>query len=450
MRRFRVYLLVAGAILLLAGCGRIFRASTPSPAPFPWRQFEGTTLRVLLSQNHWQQAITPHLPEFEQLTGIRLAVEVYSQGELWDLLEKVLPEPGRVDVFMTVPGLDGLRFLRASYVQPVNDYLRDPTLTSPDYEWEDFLPRTRAAVEFDGAILGPPVMGEHLALIYRKDLFQEYQLGVPRTLNELEAAARFLHKKPMGARGVPGVAIVSRGNGPTATSLYAGILHAMGGTWLDEHRRPAIGGPQSLAALEWLGRLMGSYAPPNISDFGWQEASALFLDGRSAMYIEGSSIYPMIEGSPKSRVAGKVGYAVFPSGPGGPGTTIAVRGLAIARASANPKAAWLFLQWAGGKEMVRRALQRGVLVSRESAWRGRAARGEIPADLAQSFQEAARIGTPHWAPPMVAVTTAREVVGMAIRAALRGEDIRAAVDAAAQRLTEILQATDAPHIAPAR
>ncbi len=410
-------------------------------APFPWTQFKGTTIHVLLSRSHWQQVIAPYLPEFEQLTGIRLATEVHEQGDLWNILETGLAQPGRVDVFMTHPGLDGVRYRRAGWIQPVNDYLRDSTLTSPDYKWEDFLPRTRAAMEIEGAILGPPVMGEHLALLYRKDLFKANKLAVPRTLDELETAARLLHKKPMGPDGAVGVGLVSRGNGTAATSLYGAILYSMGGTWLDG-RRPTINEPLGVAALERIGRLLGSYGPPNISDFNWQEASNVFTQGKAAMYIEGSSIYPIIELSEKSQVSGNVGYAVFPAGPAGAGTTVAVRGLAIAKQSANPKAAWMFLQWATSPDMVRRALVRGVLVSRESVWREGYASEEIPTDLARSFQEAGRIGTPNWAPPMVAVTSAREAVGKAITAAIRGEDLRAAANAAADRLLEILNLTE--------
>ncbi len=433
--------IVLAAILVLAGCG----AGQPVSVArrLNWRQFEGTTLRVVFSESVWLGAIAPSLPEFEQLTGVRLITEAYPQSQLWDVLEAGLQEPGRVDVFMTVPGLDGLRFLRADGIQPVNGYLRDPSLTAADYQWEDFLPRTRAAMEIEGAVLGPPVAVEHLALLYRKDLFTQYQVNVPRTLDELEAAARFLHRKPMGPTGAPGVGLVSRGQGTAATSLYAAFLHALGGTWLDGDRRPTINGPLGLAALERLGRLLGTYAPPNISDFGWQEASNLFVDGRAAMYIEGSSIYPLVEEPAKSRVAGKVGYAPFPAGPGGPGTTVAVRGLAIARRSAHPQAAWLFLQWASSREMVRRALVKGVLVARESAWKDRSLYdGVIPSDLAQSLQEAGRIGTPLWAPPMLAVTSGREAVGQAVQAAIRGEDIHAAAEAAAARLTEILNTTE--------
>ncbi len=56
-------------------------------------------------------------------------------------------------------------------------------------------------------------MAENMALLYRKDVFSRYQVAVPRTLDELEAAARFLHRKPWARKGAPGVGIVSRGQG---------------------------------------------------------------------------------------------------------------------------------------------------------------------------------------------------------------------------------------------
>ncbi len=433
-------LFALAALPLLVSCAA--STSTMSPSSLNWRQFQGTTLRVLLSENHWQQIIMSRLPEFEELTGIKLATEVHPQDELWNILETGLRQPGRVDVFMTLPGLDGVRFLRAGGFQPVNEYLRDRTITAPGYNWEDFFPRARAAMEIEGTILGPPVIGGHLAVFYRKDLFQQYKIAVPRTLDELESAARFLHKKPMGPNGAPGVGIVSRGKGSRATSIYAAFLHALGGTWLDRGGRPTINGPQSLAALERIGRLFGSYAPPDISTFDWQEASKIFMEGRAAMYIEGSSIFPLMEQSSQSHVAGKVGYTVFPAGPGGPGTNIAVFGLAIGRHSANPKAAWLFLQWASSPELVRFALVKDVLVTRHSTWQDRGNWEGIPPDLVQSFQEAGRIGRPDWAPPLVAVTAAREEVGKAITAAILGEDYRAAANAAERRLVEILRMTE--------
>jgi hypothetical protein len=103
--------------------------------------------------------------------------------------------------------------------------------------------------------------------------------------------------------------------------------------------------------------------------------------------------------------------------------------------------------------MVKRALIKGVLVGRESTWRDKSLYdGEIPSDLAQSFQEAGRTGTPHWAPPLVSVAAAREALGKAITAAIRGENVKAAADVAARQLTELLLTTEgvAPRSARAR
>ena len=429
-------------LILLGGCAGSQTDPSGSPSAFNWRQFQGTTLRVLLVQSHWQQVIVKYLPEFEERTGMRLEVEVLPQEKLWNALETDLKVPGRVDAFSVVPALDALRLHRTGRVQPVNAFLADRALTTPEYQWQDFLPKFRAAMEADGAILGPPVMVEHLSLLYRKDLFKQHQLGVPRTLDELEAAARLLHNKPMGAKGAPGFGIVTRGQGTHLSGLYASLLYAMGGTWFDERHQPTVAGQPSLAALEWLQRVVGGYAPPDVSRYGWQEASALFLDGRAAMYLEGSSIYPLIEESSNSRVREQVGYAAFPAGPGGSAAVVAVRGLALAKQSRHPEAAWLFLQWASGPAMVRKALMHGVLVARHSTWQDKVARSEVPADLAESLQEAGKNGNPTWAPPMVAVTSGREAVGHAITAAVRGEDIRVAANTATRRLRDILAATE--------
>jgi multiple sugar transport system substrate-binding protein len=434
---------VVASLVLLAGCAGTDTAPSGPTAGFNWRQFQGATLRVLLTNTPWQGAIAKYIPEFTELTGIRVKVEVLSQDQLWKTLETDLRTPGWVDVFAVIPNLDGLHYMNAGYTRSVNEYLRNPRLTPGTYSWEDFFPKFREAMQVRGAILGPPVMAENMALLYRKDVFSRYQVGVPRTLDELEAAARFLHKKAMSPQGASGVGLVSRGQGAAATALYASLLHSFGGTWLDGRGRPALDGPQSLEALQWMSRVFGQSAPPDISRFGWQEASALFLDGRAAMYIEGSSIYPLIEDS-KSRVADRVGYAQFPSGPAGFGATVAVRGLAIAKQSAAPEAAWLFMQWASGPEMVRKALMHGVLVARESTWKDRVARGEVPSDLAESLQQAGRTGRVDWLPPLVAVTSAREVVGRVITAALQGGNIREAADHANRELEEIISKTERP------
>src|SRR3989304_5321015 len=166
----------------------VWAGSPAVAADIRWRQFEGPTLRVLLSQSHWQAVVGTYLPEFEELTGIKLAVEGLPQAGLWNVLETALKDPGRVDVFMTVPALDGRRYLRAGGVHPVNDFLRNPTLPAKEYRWE----------------------------------------------------------------------------APYATSVYAGVLHATGASWFDGDNRPTVNALKGLAALKFLGNLLGQYGPINV------------------------------------------------------------------------------------------------------------------------------------------------------------------------------------------
>jgi multiple sugar transport system substrate-binding protein len=173
-----------------------------------------------------------YLPEFTELTGIQVKVGVLSQDELWKTLEADLRTPGRVDVFDVRPNLDGLHYMNAGYTQSVNDYLRNPRLTPANYAWENFFPKFREAMQVRGAILGPPVMAENMALLYRKDVFSRYQVGLPRTLDELEAAARFLHKKAMGPQGASGVGLVSRGVRYCGDRSLRQPPALFGGTWL--------------------------------------------------------------------------------------------------------------------------------------------------------------------------------------------------------------------------
>jgi multiple sugar transport system substrate-binding protein len=124
--------------------------------------------------------------------------------------------------------------------------------------------------------------------------------------------------------------------------------------------------------------------------------------------------------------------------------------LAIAKWSTAPEAAWLFMQWASGPEMVRKALMHGVLVARESTWQDRVARGEVPADLAETLQQAGRTGRTDWLPPLVAVTSAREAVGQAITTALQGGNIREAADRVNWELEDIISKTEGASPAPRR
>jgi len=420
-------------------------ASTVQAAQFNWQQFKGTQLRVLFNKHAWQTGIEPHLKEFEALTGIKLITEVYPEDQFRaKVLVELTSGASTIDVFMTMPAQEGLKYMRAGWLQPAGEFLKDASVTDPDYNWNDFLSKTRDAMMIEGKLVGPPIQVENVSLMYRKDIFQKFNVKVPTTLDEMEAAAKALNGKPMTDDGQSGFGFVARGKRAAATSMFAGMLHAMGATWIGPNREPAFNTEEGVKAFEMWGRMLRLYGPPGSENNHWYEASSIFSQGKAAMYTDANSLFPVIEDPQKSKVVGKVGYALFPRGPKGQyGSTVAVWGLGMPKTSKNQKAAWLFMQWATAKEQVLKLQsERGILGCRESVWKDPKGKAKVPGDLAESLMEGSKVGTPFWNPPVVAVAEVRDAIGAAIVISIQGGDVRAAVQKAAVDVKRIMAETE--------
>ena len=412
---------------------------------FNWQQFKGTQLRVMLNKHPWQIAIEPHLKDFETLTGMKLVVEVYPEDQFRAKTSVELQSgSGSIDVFMTMPAQEGLKYLRAGWYQPIDEYLKDASLTAPDYTWNDFMEVGRSAMTVEGRIIGPPIQLETNQLMYRKDVFQKYNVKVPASLDELEAAAKTLNGKAMTDDGQPGFGFVARGKRAAATSVFSGYLHAMGASWLAPNREPVFNSEEGVKAFDLYGRLLRMYGPPGSENNHWYEASSIMGQGKAAMYTEFDSISAFVEDPEKSKVKGKIGYAMFPKGPNGkPGTMATVWGLGIPKNSKNPKAAWLFLQWATNRDQVLALTsERAVQGGRDSVWKDPKAKAKMNPDLAEALIQGLRVGNPNWNPPVVAVAEVRDAIGAALVTSIQGGDVKAAVNKAAADTKRIMIETE--------
>jgi multiple sugar transport system substrate-binding protein len=433
-----------GVAIALAAVG-LASAAVGEAAQFNWQQFKGTQLRIVLNKHPWQAGIEPHLKDFEALTGIKLVTEVYPEDQFRaKTLVELTSGGSTMDVFMSMPAQEGLKYMRAGWYQPVDEFLKDPALTSADYKWTDFLDKTRDAMTVEGKLVGPPIQVENDSLMYRKDVFQKYNVKVPTTLEELEAAAKALNGKVMTDDNQTGYGIVARGKRAAATSMFAGMLYAMGAEWIGSNREPVFNSEDGIKAFDLWGRLLRLYGPPGSENNHWYEASSIFSQGKAAMYLDANSLWVVVEDPEKSKVRGKIGYALFPKGPKGqPGATVAVWGLAIPKTSKNQKAAWLFLQWATSHDQVLTVQsEKGVLGCRESVWNDPKGRAKVPADLADSLKQGSKVGTPFWNPPVVAVAETRDAIGNAIVTSIQGGDVKAAVNKAAADVKRIMAETE--------
>jgi ABC-type glycerol-3-phosphate transport system substrate-binding protein len=87
--------------------------------------------------------------------------------------------------------------------------------------------------------------------------------------------------------------------------------------------------------------------PPNWANLQWYDAMEAFTAGQAGMICDADFFASNYEDQSKSKVAGKVGYALLPAGPGGKTyAALSTWALGINKATKSKDAAWLFVQWA--------------------------------------------------------------------------------------------------------
>lgn len=409
-----------------------------APAAFDWKAYEGSTVRFLANKHPWTDAIEEYIPQFEAETGIKVNLEILPEDQF---RQKVLVElttgAGTVDVFMSMPPQEGLKFHSAGWYEPLQEYIANPALTSPDYDAADFLAGVMGAETISGDVIGIPIMMENEVLYYRKDIFADKGIAVPTTMDELQAVAAELNDPANDFYG-----FTARGKGAAAVTQFSTFLYNYGGEWLDADRKPIINSPEAVKAFEVYGGLLKDYGPPGSTNNHWYEASSILNQGKAAMYTDANSLFAVVENAESSTVVGKIGYAMMPAGPAGNHPYVSVWGISMASSSQNKEPSWYLMQWLTSKDIVKEAQMKGIPGGRRSVWADADGAKAFPADWVETFVASNEIAYPYDRPPVVAVSEVRDVIGTVIITAIEGGDIQAAADQAAIDMADIMARTE--------
>lgn len=415
-------------------------------ADFDWGRFKGKniTVRMIDQKRTWSTLVSGWVDEFEQLTGIKVVLEVLPQEQYNQKIGvEASSGAGLIDVFTTLPAQEGIKLWRAGFVAPIEGYLKDPTLTAPDYDANDFMRPALEGMKDKGTIFALPAGTEVGMLFYRKDLFEKHGVKVPATLDELEQAAKKLTLKgPDGKVEVYGV--VNRGRREAAGGGWASSwLHNFGGDWLARDGNPALNSSQAVRAWEAYTRVVRLHGPPGQTGFQWHEAASFFSQGRAAMLMENNLGAPLFSDPEKSKVVGKVGYAKVPAGPARDTPHMVVMGVSLSKTSKNKEAAWLLMQWLTNKRQQSRAQLGGASTARVSAWESPEYRaGDKTPDWTRVSLASMKLADAQWLPPIVAAFEAKELIGGIVQAGILGEDVKVAADKANAEMKAVMEKTE--------
>jgi multiple sugar transport system substrate-binding protein len=336
-----------------------------------------------------------------------------------------------VDVMMYSPAREGKQFVANGWLAN----LQKDVTSDPAWNWQDFQEANRKLVSnADGDAYGVPLVSERPVLYYRKDLLEKAGVKVPTTFSELESAAAALTDKAAGQFG-----FVARGAGNPAVSSAASFVYGFGSDW-NIDGKSQLNEKKTTDALSFYGKLLREYGPPGALNMNWPEATAVFQQGKAAMYTEADSLFANYIDPKASRVADSVGYAPFPAGPEGHNVSnITSWALGTAASSTKSDAAWKFVKWATSPETSKLVLADNNPVTRASAWADPKATAGYPAELAALIADPRDIKyVDHTGPKVINVGKARDIIGTVIATAVQGGDVEKAAATADTDFQDLL------------
>ena len=342
-----------------------------------WRQQEGSSINLLFVSHPFVNSVVPLLPEFTELTGITVTYEELAEQPAFEkLLADLSSRTGTYDVFMTSP-LNNWQYATAGWLEPLDTYVDDPSLTDAAYDIGDFAPGVLGAGRWnlelmsgigEGPLWALPINYESYVLAYRPSVFDALGLDVPTTYAELLEIAPQLGDPENNFYGV-----ITRFDTywdlPYLT--FGTMLASYGVEMIDAEGNLGICSPESIAATEDFIELISSAAAPGAGAFTWYESLQGFAAGQYALSVNEADLFaPVYEDPSQSAIADDVGYAPTPLGPTGERAAGAwIWQMSMNAGSTDKEAAWLFLQWLTSKEtMVATHLAGNMNPVRQSAW----------------------------------------------------------------------------------
>lgn len=195
---------------------------------------------------------------------------------------------------------------------------------------------------YEGEVIGIPYNLDAYGIVYRKDLFEEYGIELPRTWNDFYACLEQLKEKlPEGI-----APYTFAGGAPEQVGNL--FLARYGGYYINSSGNYEIELDKAAAAIEDIIKTY-SYGPNNITSLSIDQANAMFLQGNAAVTeCWPSFIYGAAADEAQSEVVGKWGIAAYPTDGGVP--FLSCWNMFIPKEIEDPDAAWDWISYFASEE----------------------------------------------------------------------------------------------------
>src|SRR5436190_17091754 len=296
------------AVILLLSCVAFSLASCKGSG--------GGATQITLAVNSGVEgdALKQAARDYEALTGVRVSIAEFPYDNLFEKEHiDLMAGTGAYDlIMMDDPWFP--RFASEQLLTPLTPLYQRRGKSGPE---DDFVRSSISVCKHpyeSGELYALPYVGNSQLFFYRKDLFEKHNLKEPSTWDDVLTAAKTIDERertgaPGGGRVYGYVMRAARGN--SAVTDFMPIFWSFGAEMFDSSGRPAVNSPEGISALRFMIEL-GKYAPSGYASFNASEVSAHLLQGTAAMSINWPAWISAFSDPEKSRVAGKMAFAVMP------------------------------------------------------------------------------------------------------------------------------------------
>src|SRR6188508_2706489 len=238
---------------LLAGTAAAGFAATPAFSQVNWKKYSGTKLEAILAKGPRGDNFQKHIKEFTELTGIQVESEqIPEQQQRQKCVIELASGKPSFDVVHLSYHVQKRQFEKAGWLADISGYMKDPNLTAPDLVESDFSAAGLQYAKNDkGQMHSLPWSVDYFILYYNKELFQKKGVAVPKTFDEMVAAAEKLTDAKEGTFG-----FVGRGLRNANMTLWTNFFLNYGGEFLDAKGNILTDGPEAVAATKMYQTLL--------------------------------------------------------------------------------------------------------------------------------------------------------------------------------------------------
>jgi multiple sugar transport system substrate-binding protein len=421
--------LLTASAAALAAPALISRAGAQSA--FNWQQCKGQSIVVSLTKSPRADNLQAHQKEFEALTGIKVQSEqMPEQQQRPKMVMELASGNPSFDVTHFSLHVSKRVVGTGKWLVDLRPLLADPKLTAPDFDYKDFGPGALAATtQPDGRVDSLSIETDLWLIYYNKLLMPQ----MPKTMDEMMEVA---HKITNPSKNVYG--FVGRGLKNANVPVWTSFLLGQGQeTVTPDGKKLLTDTPEAIWAGEYYKKIMRECAPPGVVGFNWNECQTSFMQGNIAMWLDGVGFCPPLFDPKVSKISDHVGVGLFPAGPKAHHCAMFNDAMGIPAKSKSINAAYLYCQWATGKQMSLNLVNLGGGASpRISTYSEPALKPPSQEWLTTMLERVkiARLGLPE----IVPVTEFRDEIGIALTNMIQGADVATELKKATDRFAPVL------------